>query len=348
MIPIMNMHRQSKSYLIVGQGIAGSLLAWHLMKAGHSVTIVDQHHHESSSMISAGIINPITGQRLAMTPQFDVFLAQSRKTYSQISAELRIDLFVPKPIIRVLRSAEELARCYDLNTTSAAKPYIAGIHKPGHYGVGIHDPYGTLTIAQGGYLQTQLLLTSLKKYFLAKGMLIDECLAYSDLILTNNRVQWKSLTFDAVIFCEGFKANKNLWFKNLPYSFAKGEMLKIEFESASLPDAILCQQQWCLPTQKGTYLAGSTYDRANINTIATPEGQSTILKGLNDFIPSKVRVIEAYAAVRPVMLDQKPVVGMHPAIPTVGIFNGFASKGILWAPYYAEMFARTTLPPLIR
>ena len=57
-----------KKILIVGQGIAGSVLGWHLIKAGHAVLIVDRNHHESSSIISAGIINPITGQRLAVLP----------------------------------------------------------------------------------------------------------------------------------------------------------------------------------------------------------------------------------------------------------------------------------------
>ncbi len=327
-----------KSYLIVGQGIAGSLLAWHLMKAGHRVLIVDDNHHSSSSMISAGIINPITGQRLALTPDYDRFFKQAVKTYTQLSAQLGMNFFIPKPIIRVLRSHDELNRCQHLNTTADAKPYIDGIHPPGHYGRSLHDPFGTLTITQGGYLQTGALLNALKAYFLSKDMLINERFAYSDLTLSANQAQWHAERFNTVICCEGFKAKENPWFNNLPYNFAKGEILKIKFESASLPDAILCQQQWCVPQEDGSYLAGSSYDRANINTIPTPEGQSSILQGLNSFIPSKVRVIESYAGVRPVMLNGKPIISTHPSLP-VGIFNGFASKGMLWAPYYAEKFS---------
>ncbi len=326
-------------YLIVGQGIAGSTLAWHLMKRGRTVLIVDEDHHSSSSMISAGIINPITGQRLAVTPQFDLFLDHAIRTYTDIGAELKTTFFIPKPIVRVLRNAEELARAHHLNTLPAAQPYIAGIQPQGHYGTGIHDPFGTLTIAQGGYLQTALLLKALRKYFTDKNMLRNERFSYDDLTLTDSDVQWRSQKFDAVIFCEGFQARQNPWFKELSYNFAKGEIIKIAFGSAPLPDAILCQQQWCLPTEDGSYLAGSTYDRANINTLPTEEGAAAILQGLSDFISSPVQMIERYAGVRPVMLDQKPVVGMHPSVPRVGIFNGFASKGILWAPYYAEMFA---------
>lgn len=335
----MNAQVQNNNYLIVGQGIAGSVLAWTLLKAGHRVLVVDHDHHQSSSMVSAGIRNPITGQRLAVTPQFDLFADHADKVYSQISAELGINFFVAKPVIRVLRSHDELNRARHLTTLPGAQPYIAGLHPPGHYGNAINDYYGTLTISCGGYFQTQVLLTALRKYFMARTMLVAEHFSYDELKLSDEHIQWRGDTFDAVIFCEGFKAKQNPWFKDLPYNFAKGELIRVTFEPSSLPDAILCQQQWCLPAEDGTYLAGATYDRLNIDTIPTEEGQLTILKGLSDFIPAKARVIETYAAVRPVMLNQKPVTAMHPSIPRLGIFNGFASKGFLWAPYYAEMFA---------
>ena len=323
----------NRSYLIVGQGIAGSLLAWCLMKAWHNVVIVDENHHESSSMVSAGIRNPITGQRLTVTPQFDLFSAHAQKICSQISAALGRDFFIPKPIIRVLRSQEELERARGI------KSYITAIHPPGHYGAGLIDPFGSLEISQGGYFKTQLLLAALKEYFLGRKMLIEEHFVYDDLILAAQQPIWKSQPFDAVIFCEGFKAGKNPWFNDLPYNFAKGDLLKISFDRPSLPDAIICQQQWCLPAQDGTYFAGATYDRDHIDTVPTDEGRAAILKGLSDFIPAKIKVLESYAGVRPVMLNSKPVVGMHPSISRLGIFNGFGSKGFLWAPYYAEMFA---------
>ncbi|MBL8012371.1 MAG: FAD-binding oxidoreductase [Candidatus Omnitrophica bacterium] len=332
----------SQKILIVGQGIAGSVLAWHLLKAGHSITVADDNHRESSTIISAGIINPITGQRLAVLPQFDLFFKSALATYDQMSADLGIELFVPKPIIRVLRSREEFERARYLQNLTSAQPYISGLHEPGYYGNGLIDPFGTLTIAQGGYLQTYRLLTALKRYLIDRQILVEEELRYDDLIIKEHGVSWKNQLFGAVIFCEGFKAKGNPWFKDLPYNFAKGEILRIAFDAAALPDAILCQQQWCLPQDDASYLAGSTYDRENINTQTTDEGQKTILKGLNDFIPSTVRVLNAWAAVRPVMLNPKPVMAFHPSNPRLAIFNGFASKGILWAPYYANQLIHSS------
>ena len=49
-------------YLIIGQGLAGSLLAWELIQRRCSVVVVD-NGNENASQIAAGLINPITGMR---------------------------------------------------------------------------------------------------------------------------------------------------------------------------------------------------------------------------------------------------------------------------------------------
>lgn len=330
-----------RSFLIIGQGIAGSLLAWHLSKAGHAVSIVDRGHKDSSSMVAAGLVNPITGQRLALTPRFDLFAQHAQESYTSISAELGDVFFVPKPILRVLRSAQEQERARQLIQHPDSSAYALRLDAPGTHKEALHDPFGSLVIAGGGHLRTRAFLEALKSYFTDKGMLICEGIDHSDIGLHQEYIDWKGRRFDAVICCEGFAAKDNPWFKDLPYNLAKGEILKATINSDRLPDAIICQQQWLLPDTNGIYWAGSSYDRDNINTQPTPEGEAAIFKGVRDFLRAEIRIIERYAGVRPVMIDQKPVVEMHPSIARVGIFNGFASKGILWAPYYARQFAQT-------
>jgi len=54
--------------IIVGQGLAGSLLAWSLIQRGQSILIVDNDHHHAASIAAAGIINPVTGQLFVLHP----------------------------------------------------------------------------------------------------------------------------------------------------------------------------------------------------------------------------------------------------------------------------------------
>ena len=51
-------------YLIVGQGLAGSLLAMTLVKMGKSVLVVDRYQTSSASRVAAGLLNPVTGRKL--------------------------------------------------------------------------------------------------------------------------------------------------------------------------------------------------------------------------------------------------------------------------------------------
>ena len=65
-------------FLIVGQGLAGTLLAWEFERAGFSFAIADAGHGRAASGVAAGIINPITGRRLVKSWRIDARLAGAR------------------------------------------------------------------------------------------------------------------------------------------------------------------------------------------------------------------------------------------------------------------------------
>ena len=50
-------------YLIVGQGIAGTLTAFQLLERNKKICIIDDGNKTSSSSVAAGMINPVTGRK---------------------------------------------------------------------------------------------------------------------------------------------------------------------------------------------------------------------------------------------------------------------------------------------
>lgn len=56
--------QQVMKVLIIGQGIAGSCLAWELKRRGADFTIADRPIAETASRVAAGLVNPLTGPRL--------------------------------------------------------------------------------------------------------------------------------------------------------------------------------------------------------------------------------------------------------------------------------------------
>ena len=69
-------------FLIIGQGIAGTLLAEELLENQQSVFIIDKYHPNSSSNIATGIVNPITGRKLVKSFMIDELLPICDEVYS--------------------------------------------------------------------------------------------------------------------------------------------------------------------------------------------------------------------------------------------------------------------------
>ena len=67
-------------YLIIGQGLAGSLLAWELIQRDCKVVIID-NGNENASQVAAGLINPITGMRFVKSTDVDTLLPTAKQYY---------------------------------------------------------------------------------------------------------------------------------------------------------------------------------------------------------------------------------------------------------------------------
>ena len=58
-------------FIIVGQGLAGTLLSHFLLLEDQRVAVIDYPHPGRTSSIAAGLINPVTGRRIAKSWRFE-------------------------------------------------------------------------------------------------------------------------------------------------------------------------------------------------------------------------------------------------------------------------------------
>ena len=70
-------------FIIVGQGIAGSMLSWFLMKEGQQVLFIDEFNGSSATHVASGITNPITGRKFVKTWLADELIPFSQATFRQ-------------------------------------------------------------------------------------------------------------------------------------------------------------------------------------------------------------------------------------------------------------------------
>ena len=54
-------------YIIVGQGLAGSVLAIELLEKGMKVQVIDNKHFRSSSKIAGGLVHPMSFRRTILS-----------------------------------------------------------------------------------------------------------------------------------------------------------------------------------------------------------------------------------------------------------------------------------------
>ena len=65
-------------YIIIGQGIAGTILSMRMQEAKHNHLVIDNPKLSSSSKIAAGLANPIVLKRLKWVKDAELFLIQVR------------------------------------------------------------------------------------------------------------------------------------------------------------------------------------------------------------------------------------------------------------------------------
>jgi glycine/D-amino acid oxidase-like deaminating enzyme len=83
---------------------------------------------------------------------------------------------------------------------------------------------------------------------------------------------------------------------------------------------------------------GATYEWKNLTDDPTPEGLIELETKLRMLITSAFKVINHEAGIRPSVIDRRPVIGSHPTFKNIHLFNGFGTKAVMLAPYYANQF----------
>jgi len=94
-------------YLIIGQGLAGSILAHTLITQGCRVMVIDQHHKGASSKVAAGIINPITGPRLTNGSDFKDHFLTAKAYYAKLEYHIKRNVFHDIEQIRQIQNGSQ-------------------------------------------------------------------------------------------------------------------------------------------------------------------------------------------------------------------------------------------------
>lgn len=326
--------------IIVGQGIAGTVLAETLIKLDKKILVIDPNLDDTSSKVAAGICNPITGRFLSKTWQADLLFPFLQKFYTDLEKKLDVTFLHKKAVYRTFKSIEEQNQWFGRSSTTEWKDYLNTQIDDSQYSAWIDNPLGGWETQNSFQVDTKVLLENYKNYLIENQAYLNEKVNYEDIQIADNQIIWKEYTAQKIIFCEGANAINNPYFNYLPFSLVKGEWLKIEVLNNKLQN-IINQGIFILPLQEPQlYMVGATYHWHDLTTQISEQARKELTDKLDAFLKLPYQIIEQKAGIRPATKHRRPLVGLHPKFPALGIFNGLGTKGVSLAPYFAWEFGQ--------
>lgn len=298
--------------LLVGQGLAGTLLGWELERAGIPFSVADAGHASGASRVAAGIINPITGQRIVKGWRVDTLLPQAREAYHAIERELAAPLWREMRVRRLYLNEDERRVLAEKQARGELADYA-----------GANDGDG-FWIEGAARVDVHTLIARTRARWLESGRLREERVDFARALEEH----------ELVIDCSGAGGGP---FGFAPWQFSKGECLTLAIDGLAR-DVVVNRGHWMYPTALGTATVGATHVPARRDTVLTIEARAELENSAATMGGRPFNVTGQDAGVRIYLPDQKPAAGRHPENPRLGVLNGLGAKGALFAPALARQW----------
>jgi glycine oxidase len=321
-------------YMIVGQGLAGSLVACLLEMQRKRVLVIDNAHRTAASLAAAGIMNPITGKRLNRPFLVDQLLRAAFDTYPRVERFLNARFFQRRNVLRILKSEDESRQWNQRLASGKYTKYLAST--AASEADFIEHRYGGFEIAEAGLLDVPLFVRKVRDWLSSVERLTESDFLHDELEFTGNNVRWRDHIAKAIIFCEGYQLSRNPFFNSIALNPAKGEVLTLRAGNFR-DERIVQHEKWMLRTLTGELKAGTTYTWNEFDELPSLAARAEIEGSLRRFVRFDFDVVYQSAGVRPVIkVDNRPIIGLHPLRSRVAVLNGLGSKGVLQAPFAAR------------
>ena len=323
--------------LIVGGGLAGTAVAWQCWSREVPFVVVDPGNADTTSKIAAGLVTPITGQRLRVSWRLDELLPEARAFYERMEHLVEGKFFHPSPMVRLFSNAREV-KFWGLrreepdiqqwaDTTSSEAEVDASV---------FHNELGGFGQRDAAWLDTVAYLEASRKFFAAKGSWTATSFSEEELDVSPDGVKWNGAEYSAVVLCRGAEErHAPRFFPWLHWDCARGVIADVKAEVRE--HRLVQRGAWMQPRgeEGGIFRAGSTYEFDFTRSLAASTEELRCKLGTLLKVPFEI--VAAQTGVRPIVKQKQLIVGRHPVHERVLILNGLGSKGVLRAPFFSRM-----------
>lgn len=317
--------------VIIGQGIAGSILAHYLDQAKINFMVIDHLENNSASRVAAGLINPLSMKRLTPVSKANNIFKTLFSFYQNLEQELHAKFLYPLPILKYLDN-EYLQNDW-MHKADIYPDFFSDEKMTGF------EQYGKVKCS--GYIDTLMFLNTFRNHLEKQKRVISQKINYEKIAIHQDHITIElenaSISCRKIVFCEGHHISKNPFFKHINLTPTKGEILTVETEKNIDLHYILSQSGFIVPIAQNRFVVGSTYERNYLDSKPSILGSKAISDIFEHCFPNiRYKIIEHKAGIRPNTRDRNPIFEIHQKYPNMMVINGLGSRGLSIAPTFIE------------
>ncbi|RYD24121.1 MAG: FAD-binding oxidoreductase [Verrucomicrobiaceae bacterium] len=301
-------------WTIVGQGLAGTCLAWALWERGESFVLVDRGNG-GSSRVAAGMVNPITGKNFEPSWRIAEFLPDAFAFYQGIGKRIGRQVWHPRPVLRLAGSGKEWRKIVSKLENPDVAPWVEGEVTPPEGWA------GAVRLRGGGRLDTRAFMDGSREFFEKEGVY--------------QQGEFSGDLSERVIRCDG--AAGLMTGRYGQHRCAKGEILTVRATGWDEECIRIGAGGWLVPLGGGLFKAGSTYEWDELDELPTEKGRTRVEEIAARLGGPDFQIVAHEAGVRPILRRSQPLIG--PVAEGGWMFNALGSKGSLYAPGMAARLA---------
>ncbi len=320
-------------YIIVGCGLA-SIAFCEQLRASNKAYVVFDDNSQKSSKVAAGLYNPVILKRFSEVWKAKEQLEFALPLYSKIEKDLNIKVDYKLKILRRFTSIQEQNKWFTASDKPSLEIFLS-TELVKNTNLEVDAPFGFGEVLHAGRVDTETLISSYKKFLNKNDCLQEETFQYNKIQFEIDSIKYENWKAPHIVFAEGFGVKQNPYFKNIPLTGSKGEILTIKAPDLKIDYAIK-SSVFVIPLGNDLYNVGSTYDNEDKSNLPTEIAKEELISKVKTFIKCDFEVIGHVAGVRPTVKDRRPLVGRHSKHNNLYVLNGLGTRGVMIAPYVAK------------
>lgn len=327
--------KEKVKYIIVGQGLVGTWMSYHLEQAGIIYKVISDPNIKSATSVASGVINPVTGRRIVQTWMIETILPYAITAYQKIEQQLHVEIIKESPVI-LIHPSQQMSESFDFRLHHD-NVYLYK-QDPSKWEVFFESPFGIGAIKNCYWIDLNTMISKWKNLLIEKQNYVAAHFDMKDVTLLKDGVLWNNIHAEKIIFCDGINSMNNPYFKALPFAPNKGEALIIKVPGIT-NEHIYKNSVTLVPWKEDLFWVGSSYEWEFNHIEPTSAFKEKMMQGLNQFLKLPYEVVDHIVGIRPANTQRRPFIGVHPIHKQLAICNGMGTKGCSLAPYFTnELF----------